>query len=279
MTRRPCGICAMTKHFDETRLDLTSVDDPICQELFRKFEGAGLSVAVWDITSNIAIAAFACLIVSRNDNRTWHCSVAVGYGCHPARQIALLRALTEAANRLTVISGLRDDLRRDSYEQLLDPDKIAAIRQRISSWTAARHFHDVPDYNGETFEAGCRMGVAMYGNNRRQTGCGDRPYEAGIQVASCSSYCARTRTNHCAGLHSRSTRARRIGRATVSVYIFAGPPFLQPKFVLNWKRYIYRLPLKATSTGSALKRPQAIGIIDGYFHGCQRYATKRSYGQ
>jgi ribosomal protein S12 methylthiotransferase accessory factor len=83
----------------------------------------------------------------------WHCSVAVGYGCHPARQIALLRALTEAAQvRLTVISGLRDDLRRDSYEQLLDPDKIAAIRQRIFSSTAARHFHDVPDYNGETLE-------------------------------------------------------------------------------------------------------------------------------
>lgn len=141
------------KHFDQTRLDLTSVDDPICQELFRKFEGAGLSVAVWDITSDIAIAAFACFIVPRNDNRMWHCSVAVGYGCHPARQIALLRALTEAAQvRLTVISGLRDDLRRDSYEQLLDPDKIAAIRQRISSSTAARHFHDVPDYNGETLE-------------------------------------------------------------------------------------------------------------------------------
>jgi ribosomal protein S12 methylthiotransferase accessory factor len=45
------------KHFDQTRLDLTSVDDPICQELLRKFEGAGLSVAVWDITSDIAIAA------------------------------------------------------------------------------------------------------------------------------------------------------------------------------------------------------------------------------
>ena len=60
----------MTKTSNETRLDLTSVDDPICQELFGKLEGAGLSVAVWDITSNIAIAAFACFIVPRNDNRT-----------------------------------------------------------------------------------------------------------------------------------------------------------------------------------------------------------------
>ncbi len=118
------------KELDQSRLDLTSVDDPICQELLGKFERAGLSVAVWDITSDIGIAAF-----------------------DPARQIAFLRALTEAAQvRLTVISGLRDDLRRDSYEQLLDPDKITAVRQRISSSTAARRFHDIPDCNGETLE-------------------------------------------------------------------------------------------------------------------------------
>jgi YcaO-like protein with predicted kinase domain len=141
------------KELDQSRLDLASVDDPICQEFLEKFERAGMSVAVWDITSDIGIAAFACFIVPRNDNAMWHCSVAVGYGCHPARQIALLRALTEAAQvRLTVISGLRDDLRRDSYEQLLDPDKITAVRQRISSSTAARRFHDIPDCNGETLE-------------------------------------------------------------------------------------------------------------------------------
>ena len=141
------------KELDQSRLDLTSVEHPICQELLGKFECAGLSVAVWDITSDIAIAAFACFIVSRNDKTMWHCSVAVGYGCHPARRIALLRALTEAAQvRLTVISGLRDDLRRESYDTLLDPDRITAIRQRISSSTAARPFHEIPDYDADTFE-------------------------------------------------------------------------------------------------------------------------------
>jgi len=141
------------KELDHSRLDLTSVDDRICQELLAKFERAGLSVAVWNITSDIAIAAFACFIVCRNDKTMWHCSVAVGYGCHPARRIALLRALTEAAQvRLTVISGLRDDLRRESYDTLLDPDKITAIRQRISSSTPARPFHEIPDYDADTFE-------------------------------------------------------------------------------------------------------------------------------
>ena len=45
---------------EKNRLDLASVDDPICQEILRKLERAGLSVAAWDITSDIGIAAFAC---------------------------------------------------------------------------------------------------------------------------------------------------------------------------------------------------------------------------
>jgi YcaO-like protein with predicted kinase domain len=135
------------------RLDLRSVDDPICQEILGKLERAGLSVAVWDITSDIEIAAFACFIVPRDDNAMWHCSVAAGYGCHPVREIALVRALAEAAQvRLTVISGLRDDFGRDSYKQLLDPDVVRATRHRTLTSAPTRHFRDGPNWNGETLE-------------------------------------------------------------------------------------------------------------------------------
>ena len=135
------------------RLDLKSVNDPICQEILGRFEVAGLSVAVWDITSDIEIASFACFIVPRDDNAMWHCSAAAGYGCHPVREIALVRALTEAAQvRLTVISGLRDDFRRDAYQQLLDPDVVTAIRNRITASAPTRRFTDVPTSNGEALE-------------------------------------------------------------------------------------------------------------------------------
>jgi YcaO-like protein with predicted kinase domain len=135
------------------RLDLSSVDDPICQEILCKFEAAGLSVAVWDITSDIEIAAFACFIVPRDENAIWHCSAAAGYGCHPVREIALLRGLTEAAQvRLTVISGLRDDFPRDSYKQVLDPDVIRAIRNRITASAPTRPFTDVPTWYAEAVE-------------------------------------------------------------------------------------------------------------------------------
>ncbi len=145
--------CRDEKRIDKNRLELASVDDVLCQELLRKLEQAGLSVAVWDITSDIKVAAFACLIVPRDDDTMWHCAVAAGYGCHPAREIALLRALTEAAQaRLTVISGLRDDFRAEAYEQLLNPDVLRAVRNRVSASAPTRRFSDVPTWDGDIFE-------------------------------------------------------------------------------------------------------------------------------
>jgi YcaO-like protein with predicted kinase domain len=138
---------------DQSRLDLASVDDALCQEVIRKFESAGLAVAVWDITSDIGIAAFSCCIVPREEGSMWHSSVDWGYGCHPDRRVALLRALTEAAQtRLTLISGLRDDFGRETYEELLDPDAAKAIRQRTLAFAPTRHFRDAPHWDGETLD-------------------------------------------------------------------------------------------------------------------------------
>lgn len=138
---------------DENRLDLASVDDELCQEIIGKFENAGLAVAVWDITSDIGIAAFACCIVPQQEGAMWHPSVDWGHGCHPDRQVALLRALTEAAQtRLTLISGLRDDFGRETYGQLLDPDVAKAIRQRILASAPTRRFQDISHWDGETLE-------------------------------------------------------------------------------------------------------------------------------
>jgi len=61
--------------------------------------------------------------------------------------------LTEAAQtRLTVISGLRDDFRGDTYEQLQDLEVMSTIRDRITSSKATRRFSDVPNWDADTFE-------------------------------------------------------------------------------------------------------------------------------
>ena len=97
-------------------LDLASVDDPDCRTLLALYETAGINVRVWNVTTDIAIAAFLCEIrdVSAGDPQRptrFH-----GSGCHADRSIALARALTEAAQtRLTYITGIRDDLSPAEY--------------------------------------------------------------------------------------------------------------------------------------------------------------------
>src|SRR5262249_38450541 len=136
---------------DEGQLDLMSVKDRTCQQLIAKLERAGLKVAVWDMTTDIPIAAFVCLIFPRDDHATWHCSVEMGYGCHPSREVALARALTEAAQcRLTVISGTRDDIARERYKQWQDFDLIRAFRKETSMLTPTRTFSEIPTREGKT---------------------------------------------------------------------------------------------------------------------------------
>lgn len=139
--------------FEHQRLDLETVDDPLCRQLICKLERAGLLVAVWDITTDIEIAAFACFVLPQNGKEVWHSAVDAGFGCHPLRNIALARALTEAAQtRLTVIAGLRDDFHRDTYDELLDPELIGSLRHRIAGAVATRRFRDTPDWNAQSFE-------------------------------------------------------------------------------------------------------------------------------
>jgi len=141
------------KKFETNRLDLETVDDSICEQLFAKIRHAGISIAVWDITSDVGIAAFACFLIPPEDGDMWQCPIGEGYGCHPDRQIALIRALTEAAQaRLTVIAGSRDDFWRDAYKEWLDTDKARTIRQDLDGMRPTRNFADVPNFDGETFE-------------------------------------------------------------------------------------------------------------------------------
>ncbi len=98
-------------------LDLDSVDDEGCRWLLDRFAAAGVGVRVWDVTSNIGIAAFVCDIREMSDDPKLGMRRFRGAGCHPDRGIALSRALTEAAQtRLTYVVGARDDLPLSDYE-------------------------------------------------------------------------------------------------------------------------------------------------------------------
>jgi ribosomal protein S12 methylthiotransferase accessory factor len=68
-------------------------------------------------------------------------------GCHPERNIALSRALTEAAQtRLTMIIGSRDDAGRSLYARAADAERAARERQRFDRAVPARSLDEVPTW-------------------------------------------------------------------------------------------------------------------------------------
>jgi YcaO-like protein with predicted kinase domain len=144
--------------FDATDAGLTgrrivpaSIDEPNCQLILDRVRAAGLTVAFWDITSDVGVAAIRCQIMETADAVRVLPLPALGEGCHPERNVALLRALTEAAQaRLSVIAGVRDDIGPDMYMRSDDPDLLAHWLALLSQTTGGRRFHEVPDRRIET---------------------------------------------------------------------------------------------------------------------------------
>jgi ribosomal protein S12 methylthiotransferase accessory factor len=77
--------------------------------LIKKIQRAGLTVVVRDLTATTGIATIDCAIIG--DGQDGFGQAHGGCGTHPDARVALIRALTEAAqSRVTCIQGGREDL-------------------------------------------------------------------------------------------------------------------------------------------------------------------------
>ena len=138
---------------DRTQVDLTTIQDPVCRDLLERYERADVEVGVWETTSDIGIPCFLCRIVQKTSRPANGYRPATGSGCHPCREVALLRALTEAAqSRLTFISGARDDMPKKEYDAFLDDKVQEKWRTIIKGRGGGRDFQQIPSRPGETFE-------------------------------------------------------------------------------------------------------------------------------
>jgi len=132
------------------RIDLTSIDCPVNRALIERIERAEVHLEVTDLSSHIPVPAFrACLVDAATSFRTFYDE---GMGAHLKAEIALARAITEAAqSRLAYIAGARDDLFPDAYRiemprfqrsELASPRgsrAFAACRRPLPGSTPAQH--------------------------------------------------------------------------------------------------------------------------------------------
>jgi YcaO-like protein with predicted kinase domain len=134
----------------ERRLDPGSIDDPETSSILAKYEAAQICAEIWETTSDVGIPAFRCHIYESARNPHEPQGVFFGAGCHPSRRVALLRALTEAAqSRLTYISGARDDIERRNYRRPGDDRPADLFRGMDGGRPAARPLQAAPNQEAE----------------------------------------------------------------------------------------------------------------------------------
>lgn len=98
--------------------------------LLAQLDDAGFEIALWSIATEIGLAAFYAALIDRREPDG---HFGVGAGCHPARETALLRALTEAVQvRMTYVSGARDDIARFEYRPVGRRRTLEALKREIA---------------------------------------------------------------------------------------------------------------------------------------------------
>lgn len=99
---------------NECLTQIPSDEGMFASVLLNQLTSADFDVLIWDITSDISVPVFHCLISDRQDSFG---HPGTGTGCHINTDIAISRAILEAVQvRATYISGGRDDLLRREFD-------------------------------------------------------------------------------------------------------------------------------------------------------------------
>ncbi len=136
---------------DATRLALAGAGDAGGRLLLERFAAAGIDVTAWDLAGDAGVPVFRCMICERREDRLHFGYYALGMGCHPDRGVAFSRALTEAAqSRLTFIAGSRDDVFREEYLRLRDPDWKRFRFRHLRPGAGERDFRAAPHWRASS---------------------------------------------------------------------------------------------------------------------------------
>lgn len=138
--------------FLDTLVDPATIDEPVCLSLIEQAGAADLDVLIWDTTSDVGVPVFQVCLIEREQRPSWRqFGPCWGYGCHVRPEIALSRAITEAAqSRVTVIVASRDDNYSRQYQAQHDPAVNRSARELFGALTPLRAFDQAASLAGAT---------------------------------------------------------------------------------------------------------------------------------
>ena len=123
---------------EPAEISVASIGGPV-RWLLDRLLAADLRVRIWDATSRLGVPTFICHTRGRTELRGL--GTFLGMGTHHARDVALSRAVTEAAqSRITVIAGSRDDNFPEEYQR----QALTADYQLPEEPAAAKPWAQVP---------------------------------------------------------------------------------------------------------------------------------------
>ncbi|MFH1158622.1 MAG: YcaO-like family protein [Pseudomonadota bacterium] len=129
------------------KVDISTITDTRCVDIIGRFRRAKTPVGIWDLTGDTGVPVFLCRILSEAPSDFSGIRPASGMGCHLSKNIALLRALTEAAqSRLAFISGVRDDLSRRDYKKFLSPEEKVKWHDSVLNHPSPKNFPALPSF-------------------------------------------------------------------------------------------------------------------------------------
>ncbi len=119
----------------DRRVVLDSITDPVCRALIEQITATGARVFVWDLEGDAGIATIGAAIMENPSEPAWRAlGMYQGFGAHLLPEVAIARALTEAAQtRLTYIAGGRDDFFPFDYARATDPELLAHLSQQLAA--------------------------------------------------------------------------------------------------------------------------------------------------
>jgi ribosomal protein S12 methylthiotransferase accessory factor len=140
----------------DRRLVLDSIHDPICCGLIDRVVASGARIFIWDLGA-AEVAAIGCAIVEDPHEPSWReLGCYQGFGAHLVPEVAIARALTEAAQtRLTYIAGARDDFFPADYARATDREVLLDLWERLAApCDEPTMFEDLPRFDAPTLGGG-----------------------------------------------------------------------------------------------------------------------------
>lgn len=145
--RDAIACCRVADGGMSARVDLESVTDPLVRSLLDQFEAADTTAYLFDCTVDTDIPTYMAIVADRIDASM---GLYRGYGAHLDPSIAMIRALTEAAQaRLLLIAGSRDDY--FGRDQRMNRSNGASRRRSIDDLPARTEADRHPDAASESF--------------------------------------------------------------------------------------------------------------------------------